>query len=187
MRITDYMRGWARVTLGGPGKVKDEPVLHIKDLKGIDSVLLMTADDELPEKDGLCNVICDTWHAALDIGLNVDPRGTEREFGVTRDTLRQYLPVACPQNAVTEDGIIRPWDSDTGFGKKQATALLKLIREAFWAAVGNYSSEYEKLHQGENYAQVEMIESFCKDYRTDEVYVEAMRREWQRRLKRVNS
>ena len=184
LKITDYMRGWARMALGGPKRVKDDPVIQVQNLEGAQPVLMMATDNELHSGDVPGNVICDTWHAALEVGLEMDACGMEREFGVTRELLSQYLPVACPPYAVADNGTVHPWDSDTSFGQQQAAALLRLIREAFWRAVGDFSRWYQREHAGEHYAQVEMIEAFCKRYQTDDVYVEAMRREWQRRCKR---
>lgn len=172
------------MALGGPKRVKDDPVIQVQNLEGAQPVLMMPTDDELHCGDVPGNVICDTWHAALEVGLEMDAQSVEKVFGVTRELFVQYLPVACPPYAIYEDGTVHPWDSDTSFGQQQAASLLRLIREAFWQAVGVFSNAYQQAHKGERYAQVEMIEAFCKEYRTDDVYVEAMRREWQRRQKR---
>lgn len=184
LKITDYMRGWARRALGGSKRVRNNPVIEVQNIEGVQAVLEMPADDELHSDVVPGNVICDTWHAALEVGLEMDAESVEKVFGVTRELFCQYLPVSCPPYAMYEDGTVHPWDSDTSFGQQQAASLLRLIREAFWQAVGVFSNAYQQAHKGERYAQVEMIEAFCKEYRTDDVYVEAMRREWQRRQKR---
>lgn len=185
LRITDYMREWTRTTLGNSKRVKDEPVLDILSLEGVQSALLMPTSDGLPGFGTLGNAMCDTWHAALTVGLEMDAQGMEKEFSITREMLEQYLPVACPAIAITMDGSTHPWNRDTCFGKQQASAVLRLIRDAFWSAVGNYAVQYENAHFGTKYAQIDMLESFCKDYRINDTYLEAMRREWQRRCKRV--
>lgn len=184
LRITDYMREWARTTLGSPKRVKGEPVLDILSLEGVQSVLLMPTSDGLPGFGSLGNAMCDTWHAALTVGLDMDAQGMEKEFGITREMLVQYIPVACPAVAITTDGSTHPWNRDTSFGKQQAAAILRLIRDAFWSVVGNYAIQYEDANFGIKYAQIDMLESFCKDYRINDTYLEAMRREWQRRCKR---
>ncbi len=184
LRITDYMRGWTRVALGSAKRIKDIPVLDILNLEGAQQVMLLPTDNELPGLGVLGNAMCDTWHAALVAGLEMDTWGMEREFGVTKELLEQYLPVFCPDYAVTEDGTIHSWDNDTSFGKQQSTALLGLIRDAFWSAVGNYADQYKKAHFDAKYAQIDMLESFCKEHRINDMYLEAMRREWQRRCKR---
>ncbi len=184
LRITDYMRGWARVALGGAKRVKEDPVLEILNLKGVQPILLMPTDSDLPGFGAPGNAMCDTWHAALLAGIEVDAWGMEREFGITKEVLEPYLPVACPDNAVTKDGAIHAWNSDTSFGKQQAIALLRLIRDAFWSAVGDYAVQYKKAHFGAKYAQIDMLDSFCRDYHINDMHLEAMRREWQRRCKR---
>lgn len=184
LRITDYMREWARVALGSQKHVNGIPVLDILNLKGVRPALLMPTINELPGTGAPGNSMCDTWHAALSAGLEVDAWGMEREFGVTKETLEQYLPVACPDYAIAEDGAIHSWDNDTSFGKQQSTALLRLIRDAFWSAVDNHATQYKKSHLGTKYAQIDMLESFCKDYHINDMHLEAMRREWQRRCKR---
>ena len=184
LKITDYMRGWARRALGGTKRVRNNTVIEVQHIAGVQAVLEMPADDELHPDVVPGNVICDTWHAALEVGLEMDAESVEKLFCVTRELFCQYPPVSCPPYAMYEDGTIHPWDSDTSFGQQQAASLLRLIREAFWQAVGVFSNTYQQAHKGERYAQVEMIEAFCKEYRTDDMYVEAMRREWQRRQKR---
>lgn len=185
LKITDYMQGWMRATLGGPERVKNDPVIHVHTLDGAGAVMMMTTDNEPSWMGVPGNVICDTWHAALSVGMEIDARGMQKELGITREVLAQYLPIACPKNALADDGSIHPWDSDTSFGKEQATALQRLLREAFWESVDNYSREYNKEHLGEKYAQIEMLEAFCKEYHTDDMYIQAMRREWQRRCQRA--
>lgn len=184
LKITDYMQGWLKSTLCGGKKVRNMPVISVRHIEGAREVMMMPAEDELPDGGAPGNAISATWRNALESGIIIDPKTMEKEYGVTREVLRQYLPIECPKHAVTKDGIIRQWTNDTCFGKQQATALLRLLREAFWQAVGEFSEEYSREHAGEKYAQVEMIESFCKETHTDDVYAEAMRREWQRRQKR---
>ena len=185
LKITDYMRGWMRKTLCCGMKIGNEPVISLSSIHGAGEVLGFGVEDELPEHGIPGNAMSATWRCALEVGLEYDQDVMESMYGVTEDTLQQYLPIACPRNSMTVDGIMRAWTNDTCFGKEQSTALLKLIREAFWEAVGRYSEQYAQEHTGEQYAQVEMIEAFCKATDTDDSYVEAMRREWQRRNKRV--
>lgn len=187
LRVTDYMQGWLRTECGGTLTVKGEPVLSVRYLPGMREVMMMETDDELPGVGAQANSMSDTWRNALEAGITIDAATMEKEYGVTREVLRQYLPIACPRKTVSKDGIIRPWTNDTCFGKKQTIELLKVLREAFWRAVGEFSERYAHEHQGEKYAQVEMIEAFCRETKTEDTYVEAMRREWQRRLKRVRS
>lgn len=183
LKITDYMRGWCRHTLGTRMRVHGEPVISVTRLPGAQEALAMEAVEELPAgKPG--NAISATWMNALQTGAALDPQAVQLEYGVSRDDLRQYLPIACPDNAFTDDGIIRPWTHDIAFGDKQSTAMQKVLRDAFWAALRQFSGRYQRQQHGRHYPQIQMIEAFCKSTRTDDIYAEAMRREWQRRLKR---
>ena len=60
----------------------------------------------------------------------------------------------------------------------------KLLREAFWKGVEDFDREYAAKHNGSKYAAVDMIEAFCVDTGTPDIHVDALRREWQRRVKR---
>lgn len=187
LKVTDYMRGWMRKALGCGTKIGKEPLISLYQIMGAKEVLGIGIDDELPEHGTPGNAMSATWRCALEMGLEYDPVTMECMYGVTEETLQQYLPIACPPTAMTVDGIMRAWTNDTCFGREQTIALQKLLREAFWTAVGQYSEWYAQEHTGEKYAQVEMIEAFCKETKTDDMYVEAMRREWQRRNKRIRN
>jgi len=60
-----------------------------------------------------------------------------------------------------------------------------LLRETFWQGVAEYNHEYARRQEGRKYAAVDMIEAFCRDTETSDLYVDALRREWQRRCKRA--
>lgn len=187
LRVTDYMQGWMRTALGGSMSVKGQPVLSVRLLDGVREVMMMPTNDEMPKGGVQDAAMSATWRNALEAGLALDPAVMEKEFGASRELLRQYVPIACPRKSVSKDGILRPWTNDTCLGKRQAIALTRLLRDEFWKAVERFSEEYAGEHQGEKYAQVEMIEAFCKATHTDDTHVEAMRREWQRRCKRGRS
>ena len=78
------MRGWARRALGGPKRVRNNPVIEVQNIEGVQAVMEMPADDELHSDVVPGNVICDTWHAALEVGLEMDAQSVEKVFGVTR-------------------------------------------------------------------------------------------------------
>lgn len=183
LKITDYIRGWARITLGSSLCVREEPVLIVTQLPGAQEALLLGTVDRLP-KSKLGNAISATWMNALEAGIAIDPVGVQLEYGIGADTLCQYLPIACPANAFSEDGTLRPWTHETAFGERQSVVMQRVIRESFWTAVRQFSEKYARLRNGESYAQIEMIEAFCKHAHTDDIYAEAIRREWQRRLKK---
>ena len=62
--------------------------------------------------------------------------------------------------------------------------MQQLLRDAFWEAVERFDSAYAQKMGGKDYPAVDMIEAFCAETKTPDLYVDAMRREWQRRQKR---
>ena len=184
LRVTDYQRGWMRSALGSGLTVKGRMVLSMFHLPGAHEAFMMGADDDLPEGGVPGNAISDTWYNALEAGLNMYAPAVEDTFGVTKEQLGEYVPIGCPHYAISLEGVIHHWTGDTCFGRQQAQELIKVLRNGFWNAVSEYSEQYKELRHGEHYAQVEMIEAFCGENDTDDVYVEAIRREWQRRLRR---
>ena len=51
-------------------------------------------------------------------------------------------------------------------------------------AVGDFNEDYAGKMGGREYPAVSMIEAFCEETGTPDIHVEAMRREWQRRVRR---
>ncbi len=62
-----------------------------------------------------------------------------------------------------------------------------MLRQEFWKAVEEFDAEYKRKMNGERYPAVDMVEEFCLENETPDMYVDAIRREWQRRQKRVES
>jgi hypothetical protein len=63
--------------------------------------------------------------------------------------------------------------------------MQKLLSEAFWKGVEDFDRDYAEKQNGARYAAVDMIEAFCVDTGTPDIHVDALRREWQRRVKRA--
>ena len=185
LRVTDYMRAWLQYELGGSLRVRDSKIVCVQHLTGARDVLRMETVDEVLPRKKVDKSMSATWRNALEAGMAFDPEAMEREYGVTKELLKLFVPVECPRMALTQHGVLRPWSHDTNFSPRQATAMQDLLRREFWQAVGAFSEQYARSMNGKKYAQVEMIEAFCKETGTPELYVDAMRREWQRRLKRT--
>lgn len=184
LRVTDYMLPWTQWELGGNVRVKDKRVVSVQHLHGARDILRDNSVEEALPQRHVDKSMSATWRNALDAGMVFDPSAIEREYGVTKELLKLFVPIECPRNCITRDGVLRPWTNDTNFSKHQAAAIQDLLRREFWQAVTAFSEKYAAAHSGERYAQVEMIEAFCKETGTPDMYVEAMRREWQRRQKR---
>ena len=137
LKVTDYMRGWMRKALGCGTKIGKEPLISLYQIMGAKEVLGIGIDDELPEHGTPGNAMSATWRCALEMGLEYDPVTMECMYGVTEETLQQYLPIACPPAAITVDGILRAWTNDTCFGREQTIALQKLLRLSWMCLQSN--------------------------------------------------
>lgn len=186
LRITDYMHGWMQHELGGAARIKEQRVICIQHLPGARKVLRMETVEESMGEGPVGNSMSATWRNCLEAGLRLDAAAVERMYGVNEENMKLFIPIECPKLCLTKNGVLRPWTLDVNFGQRQATALQRLLREVFWQAVSDYADEYSRLHPNERYAQIDMIEAFCEETETPDLYAEAMRREWQRRQKRAS-
>lgn len=193
LKVTDYLHAWLEKELGGGARIGGKRVVCLQHLEGArDALRMETADDvtgDNPERleqgpvrrEGTMSA---TRWGCIDAGLTLDARTVERLYGISREELALYVPIECPKICLTPDGVLRPWTTDRCFGRQQTTALQRLLREAFWRGVAEYDREYAKKQEGRKYAAVDMVESFCQEMGTSDLYVDTIRREWQRRCKR---
>lgn len=184
LKVTDFMRGWIKYELGGGARVNEQRVVSVQHLDGARAILRMETIDDTMAPGPPGNAMSATRYNCLSAGLQLSPEVVQQLYGVGKEDLSLFVPIECPRLALTSNGVLRPWTSDTCFSAKQATALHRLLREVFWHAVSEFSEKYSREHQGKRYAQEDMIEAFCKETSTDYGHVPAIRREWQRRLKR---
>ncbi len=184
LKVTDFIQGWVQHELGGGAMVKDWKVVSIQHLPGARRALRLETANEPMGNGPIGNSISATFRNALDAGMRIDPTTIEESYGATKESLLQYLPIECPRLCMTRSGVLRPWTLDVNFGMKQAKVIQRILREAFWQAVSDYADRYAREHRDKKYAQIDMIEAFCRDTDTPDVYAEPMRREWQRRLLR---
>ena len=191
LKVTDFMVGWLEHELGGAVRVKGRQVVSVQHLPGArDALRMETADDMLLDRGAdVSKAMSATRYCVIDAGLRIDP--PERMYGVTKEQMQLYLPIECPKMTLTKFGVLRPWTTDVTFSKKQSTALMHVLREAFWQGVGEFDCEYaqQRMEEGLSapYPAVDMIEAFCEATHTKDTCVEAMRREWQRRKKNGQS
>ena len=177
--ITAYTHTWLENEFGGDIKLYGKRVLSISHIPGAREVLRMHTKEDvmLPEtvRWSMSAMRMDCLQAGLDIG----PKTIEEQCGITAESLRSFVPIECPRMALTANGVLRPWNRMTSFGNSQAFALCKLLRGAFWNAVGEYNAAMAA-ESGDGYAAVRMIEGFCADTGTPDVFIDDLRREWQR-------
>ena len=183
LKITDYMHGWVSYELGSDQMIRNQRVICIQHLEGARAVLRMRTVEDMMERRPVGNAMSGTRHNCMEAGLSIDADTMEREYGLTREKLDLFVPIECPKMCMTKNGVLRPWTLDVCFGHEQTTALLKLIRHEFWEAVKEYDKRFALMQEGHKYIAKEMLEAFCAETHTPDMYVDAMRREWQRRLK----
>ena len=184
LKMTDFTHGWLQYELGGALRIKDQLVLSVQHLPGAREVLRMETVEDLMDRQPVGNSMSATRKNCIDAGLDLDPTVVERMYGLTKDSLKLYVPIECPKMCLTKNGVLRPWTLDVNFGQRQATSLQRLLRQEFWKAVEEFDGRYAEKMDGKRYPAVNMIEDFCAETNTPDLYVEAMRREWQRRVKR---
>ena len=185
LKVTDYMHGWMQWELGGEISVRGQRVICVQLLEGARDVLRMETTDDTLEPEMVVNAMSAKRRNCIEAGLTLDSKAVERLYGMTQEKLKLFVPIECPKNCLTRNGVLRPWTLNVCFGKEQARALQNLIREEFWSAVNSYDIQYARQQEGCKYPATNMIEAFCKATRTPDVYVAALRREWQRRKKRL--
>ena len=184
LKVTDYMHGWLQYELGGSIRMGDKKVISVQHLPGARDILRMETEMEVRKPVGLA--VSATWWNCIEAGMTIDRETVERVFGLTREDLELFEPIECPKICLTKGGVLRPWTNDVCFSKRQASAMQQLLRDAFWQAVEQFDRSYAQKMEGKKYPAVDMIEAFCAETKTPDLYVAAIRREWQRRQKRQN-
>ena len=184
LRVTEFMRGWLEYEYGGGVVIKEQKVLSLLHLPGAREVFRLATVDDRMVRAPLGNAISSTRKKCIEAAMQIDEGVMKGNYGVTMAELEQFVPMEVPKMCVNDDGVLRPWTNDIAMGEKQATAMQRLLRDAFWQAVEDYDRDYEMLAGG-GYPAVEMIEAFCATTKTNDIHVESMRREWQRRQRRA--
>lgn len=185
LKVTDYMHGWLQYELGADIRIKKQRVVCVQHLPGAREILRMETVEEMLDPKPIGAAMSATLRNCLTAGITLDPDVVEKMYGATKELMALFLPIECPKMCLTKYGVLRPWTMDVCFSRKQVTALQRLLRDEFWKAVGEFAEEYAQKHVGERYAQVDMVEEFCSKTATPGMYVDTIRREWQRRVKRT--
>lgn len=185
LKVTDFMHGWLQKELGGEARVGEQRVISVQHLPGAREILRMETSEDMMEKHPLGNAMSGTRKNCFSAGLAIDPEVMRREYGVTKELMALFIPIECPKMCLTRKGVLRPWTLDVCLGKEQATAFQRLLRREFWLAVEEFDHEYAAGLNGRKYPAIDMVEEFCRRTKTPDVYAQAIRREWQRRLQRT--
>lgn len=187
LRVTEFIGGWLDYEFGSKVMVNGRCVVCLQHMDGMRDILRMeTVDDmelspDLPVELSLSA----SRYSMLQAAMTLSPEATEHMYHLSLEQMQQFVPIECPRVRLTQEGLLREWGGDAMLGDAQAKALLRLLREAFWEDVEQFARRYAKEHEGEKYAQEDMIAAFCRMTKTSELHIEAIRREWQRRCKRA--
>lgn len=186
LRVTEFLRGWLDYEFGSKAMVNGRRVVCLQHMDGMRDILRMeTVDDtelspDLPVELSLSA----SRYSLLQAAMTLSPEVAERIYHLSSEQLQQFVPIECPRLRLTQEGLLREWGGNAMLGGAQAKALLRLLREAFWEDVEQFARHYAREHEGERYAQEDMIAAFCRMTKTSDLHIEAIRREWQRRCKR---
>lgn len=177
--MTMYTHEWLKKEFGGAVELYGRPVLSIAHLPGAKDILRMETQEDIMQpcqsKWSMSAMRMDCMVSGIDIG----PKSVETMYGVTKDFMAAFVPIECPRMALTERGVLRPWNRTTTFGPSQSAALCKLLRGAFWEAVADYDAELREKGEAPGTA-IKLISSFCAETGTPDIYADDLRREWQR-------
>ncbi len=181
--VPGYMIAWLEYEYGGALVYYGRKLLSTWQVSGMKAAMREpTLEDALmntQEKLSLSAQRMDCLQAGMQV--NADTMATV--FGMEARELALYVPLECPKMALTKLGVLRPWQRHIAFSRRQARSILALLQREFWGALAAYNEEYARTHEGW-YPAVEMVESFCDDTNTPEVFIAEIRREWQRKEKR---
>jgi hypothetical protein len=188
LRVTEFIRGWLDYEFGSKVMVNGRRVVCLQHLDGVRDILRMeTVDDmELSPDLPVDLSLSASRYGLISAAMTLSPEAAERMYHLSLEQMQQFVPIEVPRLRLTQEGLLRPWSGDAMLGDAQAKTLLRLLREAFWEDVERFARRYAIEHEGERYAQEDMIVAFCKMTRTSELHIEAIRREWQRRCKRAD-
>ena len=187
LKMADYMRGWLEYELSGTATVEDRKIICVQHLPGARAILrMMTHDDLMEERPSPGQAMSCTRQICYSNGLIINQAVMKERYGTTKELLDLFVPIEVAPVRLTKHGILRDWNIDTEPSKEMASALQRLLRQVFWDAVSAFDRRYAEEQGGAPYPAKEMVEAFCAETGTDDVHVDAIRREWQRRVKRGN-
>ncbi len=188
LRVTEFIRGWLDYEFGSKVMVNGRRVVCLQHLDGVRDILRMETVDEVELSPDLPVELSlsASRYGVISAAMTLSPEATERIYHLSLEQMQQFVPIECPRLRLTQEGLLREWGGDAMLGDAQAKALLRLLRHYFWEGVEGFARRYASEHEGEKYAQEDMIEAFCRMTKTSELHIEAIRREWQRRCKRAD-
>ena len=183
LKMTDYTHGWLQHEFGAPARIGNQHVVCIQHLQGVRSALRMETVKDVMTPGRTGGAMSCMRYNCIKAGLRLDARVVEEMYGVDESQLLLFVPIECPKLCLTPNGVLRRWEQDVCFSKKQAATIIRILRDEFWDAVSEFDEKYAMEH-GSSYPAIEMVEAFCGATNTSMIHLDTIRREWQRRKTR---
>ena len=177
--MTEYTHDWLYNEFGGSIELHDRKIISVQHLPGARRILRMETQEDVLEPGKTRWAMSAMKMDCMELGIGIGPKNIKDQYGLTPEQLRLFVPVECPRMALTSFGVLRPWSRNTSFGHQQALELIKFLREKFWQAVNNHKTKMEDMGEPPSTAK-QLIESFVADYNIREIYIDDLRREYQR-------
>lgn len=186
LKVTDYLHDWVRHELCGSLTIHDQPIVCLQHLEGVRDIMRMevTEDIELNIETAK-NTLSAQRYRIIKAGLEINEEATTRMYGIGKAHLALYMPVECPAVCLTADGVLRSWTGDVCFSHQQSVMLQRLLRDMFFDTLTDYDRQYAGNRQHRPYPAIDMIETFCEEMGINDTYADVIRREWQRRRKKL--
>ena len=183
LHMTGYAHDWLFNEFGGSVRLYGKPVVSIAHLTGAKEILRMEAIDDMTASEDSRLAMSAMRMDCMEAGIVLNQETIRKMYGITPEHLKLFVPIECPKMALTKYGVLRSWGRTMSFGKRQAMALNRLLMKNFWQAIEDYYSALCKAGKAPVTA-ISMIEGFCDETGTSEIWATDLRREWQRRVAR---
>lgn len=188
LRVTDFMHGWLQHDLGCAARIGDQHVVTLHHIPAAREALRMETVEDVelkPMKVG--NAMSATRKNMLEAGMAIAPEYIAQTYDLTPEAMKLFVPIECPSRCLTSHGVLRPWTHDVTLGRQQSSELIRIIRAAFWQAVETFNADYARRLGNTKYPSIDMCEAFCRATNTPDIHAEAIKREWNRRVKNGQS
>lgn len=203
LAVAEYMQKWLYDEYGSDTVVHERRVLSVGHLPGARKALRETTVDDFAAGGDERRSVSALRMDCLVEGMKVNPETMDKRFHFTSKDLARYVPIECQRLALTQDGVLRPWNRRTAFSRLQACHLVDILHRQFWKAVEDFDGDFaermarEAAEAGDTiseadinrrqkylnglYPDVDMVTEFCEETGTPEMFIPEIRREFQRR------
>ena len=182
LKMPGYMIAWLEGEYGGSIERHGHKLLSTNHLPNVRRIMKQETEEDIMVSSEEWQSLSQTRMNCIQTGLSLNPEAMAAWMQVDTKQIAQYVLMECPRLALTKNGVLRPGTRDTAFSRRQARLLQAELQKAFWNSVNTYDAHYAETHEG-HYPAVDMVAAFCEETGTDEVYIQEIRREFQRKRK----